>query len=151
MPKLSSTKARLLLAGSAVVIGGVAFAGVELSSAAHAGTISVGQLDQVATSFAASMGDPNPTAISSVSTNRQTANQVASGAVIPSTGPSYLIVERGKFVDKVDSRPTAAASPLTGSVLTIIVDQQTGQVTDYGVSDNVPSLANLGPVTALAP
>ena len=128
----------------------MAFGGVELSSPAHAGTITVGQLDQIATSFASSFGDPSPTAISSVSTDRQTANQVASGAVIPSTSPSYLIVERGKFVDKVDSSPTGAAS-LSGSVLTIIVDQQTGHVTDYGVSDNVPSLANLGPVTALAP
>lgn len=149
MRNLGSTKIRLLLASAAVAIAGVTFGAIRLVSPAHAATIDAGQLDQIATSFAASFGDLSPSSITYVATTRQAANQIDSGAVVDSNQPAYLIVERGNFIDHADAPPNAAAAPPSGSVLTIIVDQQTGQVTDYGVSNNVPAIANLGPVSSL--
>jgi hypothetical protein len=77
---------------------------------------------------------------------RAEANLVASGDLVPGTQTSYLIAERGHFVLNDAPIPPGAHAP-SGSVLTLIVNAATGQITDLGVSNTCPDLAKLGPVT----
>ncbi len=94
----------------------------------------------------AQQGDPSPTLIQHSDGTREQANLLASGETVPGTEVSTLIVERGHFVANNVPRPQGA-SPPQGDVLTIVVDVATGQVTDLGIQQNAPRLANLGPVT----
>lgn len=65
---------------------------------------------------------------------------------VPGEQESYLIAERGHFVAGNAPIPRGAPAP-SGSVLTLVVDAVSGQVTDVGIQGNYPDLAQLGPVT----
>jgi hypothetical protein len=60
---------------------------------------------------------------------------------------SYLIAIRGDFTTATGVPLPPGAKPPTGTVVTLVVDARTGQVTDSGLSDRYPPLGELGPVT----
>ena len=99
----------------------------------------------LAQTAAARGGDPNPTLIQHGEGTRFDANLVDSGDLVFDWRWSYLIAEKGHFVFTDASGP-AGAQPLRGSVITLVVDASTGQVTDSGISDRYPRLAMLGSV-----
>jgi hypothetical protein len=92
---------------------------------------------------AARAGDPHPTLIQHAQATRHKANLIDSGDVVQGNAWSYLIAERGHFVFK-DVAP--GASPVTGTTLTLIVDAETRQTTDAGLSNRYPKLSTLGAV-----
>jgi hypothetical protein len=141
------------LAGSAIVGSIVAFAVVAITSSASATLhssqgkphLSERQVLGIALKVAAQAGDRKPTLIQHAERTRHEANLVASGDLVPGRRWSYLIAERGHFVFKNASRPAGARAP-SGSVLTLVVDASTRQVTDTGLSNRYPHLSDLGPV-----
>jgi hypothetical protein len=149
MQRFRSTRARVIIVVVIAVAVGTSLGATRLVSSAHGADITVSQLDQIATSLAAGHGDASPTAITYVATTRQAANQVAGGEQVDSNPPSYLIAEQGNFVDQAAVPPGSSASPPSGSVLTIVVDQQSGQVLDIGIGNQQPQLSSLGPVATL--
>jgi hypothetical protein len=115
------------------------------SSSAADGAKTAG-LVQIALVAAKNAGDPRPTLVQYSEGTRRHANLVDSGDIVPGAQRSYLIAERGHFTLKDASIPAGAQAP-TGSVLTLVVNARTHQVTDGGVSNRYPDLAKLGPVT----
>lgn len=105
------------------------------------------KIAQLAERYAARAGEPNPSLIQhSAKVSRHRANVVGgAGTGIRGDEESYLIAVRGHFVGN-PPRPTRAPAP-SGSVLTLVVDPSSCQVTDVGIQDNYPDLAALGPVT----
>ena len=150
MRRLRSTRSRIIAVLIIAVAVGTAFGATRLVSSAHGADITVAQLDQIATSMAAGYGDASPGAITYVATTRQAANQVAGGEQVDSNPPSYLVVEQGNFVDQAALPPGSTANPPSGTVLTIVVDQQSGQVLDIGIGNQQPQLSTLGPVSTLS-
>jgi hypothetical protein len=72
---------------------------------------------------------------------------VSSDDDVPGDQAGYLIVAHGNFTE--DNAPVPRGGlALTGTVLTVVVDATTGEITDWGLSDDVADLAKLGPVTA---
>jgi hypothetical protein len=100
---------------------------------------------RIAETAAERAGDPKPTLIEHSEGARQNANLVDSGDMVLGRQWSYLIAERGHFVFNDAPRPAGARAP-SGSVLTLIVDASRGQITDAGLSNRYPHLAQLGPV-----
>lgn len=143
------TKVRFLaLVGVPATIGGV-FAIVVLTSSSAAGSspCDSSAIVALAKQYAAQGGESNPTLIQhSAMTTRSQANVTGgAGTGISGDQESYLIAVRGHFVVNAP-RPSGAPAP-TGSVLTLVVDASSCQVTDVGIQDNYPDLGSLGPVT----
>jgi hypothetical protein len=106
------------------------------------------QILRIALTAAANAGDPKPILIQHSQGTRADANLVDSGDIVPGRQWSYLIAERGHFVFKDTQGPPGARAP-TGSVLTLVVNARTNQITDSGLSNRYPALAKLGPVKDL--
>lgn len=104
-------------------------------------------IGSAARAFAASFGDSSPTSIEHVEAPRNEAVFATSNDVIPDSRETFLVVERGSFVDHNRAFRLPGGSPLSGSVLTLVIDASSGQVTDFGIQDNVPDLSGLGPIT----
>lgn len=104
------------------------------------------QILRIALRAARSAGDREPRLIQHREGTRERANLVDAGDVVPGHRWSYLIAERGRFVFNRAPTPLGAHAP-TGSVLTLIVDAATRQVTDSGLSNRYPDLSRLGPVS----
>jgi hypothetical protein len=100
----------------------------------------------VALRAAARAGDPKPTLIQHSIGTRGKANRVASGEITGGQQRSYLIAERGRFAVRNSEGVPGSAVP-RGSVITLVYDAKTRSVTDFGVQNNYPNLAALGPVT----
>ena len=132
---------RLLAAATTV---GLVAAG--MSSASSKPQLTERQILRIALRAAAVSGDPNPSLIQHSAGTRYAANAVSSDDRVPGSAWSYLIAERGTFIAQYASRPPGAAAP-RGSVITLIVNATTGLVSDYGISNDYPPLAKLGPVT----
>ena len=99
----------------------------------------------IAQTLAEQAGDPTPTLIQHVEGTRAQLNASDSGGVVSGPEASYLIAERGSFVANGFPRPAGSPVP-TGSVITIIIDAVTGQITDEGIENRYPKLSALGPV-----
>jgi hypothetical protein len=142
---------RKWLAGSTIAGSIVAVAAVVITSSATATPhpsqgkphLSERQVLGIALKAAAQAGDRKPTLIQHSEGTRYEANLVASGDLVPGRRWSYLIAERGHFAFKNASRPAGARAP-SGSVLTLVVDASTRQVTDTGLSNRYPHLGELG-------
>ena len=106
------------------------------------------RLVSVASQAAARDGDSSPSLIQYVETTRFDAVRVSSGDLVFAWNWSYLIAERGNFTANGASGPPGAPAP-TGSVITLVVDATTGQVTDGGIGNRYPPLATLGRVTTV--
>lgn len=106
------------------------------------------QIDAMAVGFSASLGDPSPTSIEYAEGPRNQAVSLSSEDTVPDTSDSLLIVVQGDFMDDNVPEPPGDSDP-TGSVLTLVVDAQSGELTDFGIQDDVPDLSSLGPVTVI--
>jgi hypothetical protein len=145
---------RKWLASSAIAGSIVAVAVVVITSSATATLhssqgkphLSERQVLGIALRAAVRAGDRKPTLIQHGEGTRYEANLAASGDLVPGRRWSYLIVERGHFVFKNASRPAGARAP-SGSVLTLVVDASTRQITDTGLSNRYPRLGELGSVS----
>ena len=60
-----------------------------------------------------------------------------------------IIEERGNFVGMNVPIPSGVAPP-TGDVLTIVVDNATGEITDLGIQNSYPSLSSFGGATTIS-
>jgi hypothetical protein len=109
--------------------------------------LSNARIRKIAERAATQNGDPKPTLIQHSEGTRFAANLVASGDLVFGWAWSYLIAVRGHFVLNGASVPPGAPAP-HGTVITLVVNASTGQVTDSGVSDRYPDLAKLGPVVS---
>lgn len=99
---------------------------------------------KVALRAAVEAGDPRPTLIQHSVGSRVKANLVASGEGGGGEQRSYLIAERGHFV----LRDVGIGNQtIRGSVITLVFNAKTRDGTDYGLQNNYPNLAALGPVT----
>ena len=65
-----------------------------------------------------------------------------------SSNPVVALMATGNFVASAAKVPPGAADP-TGAVITEIVDEDTGAVEGWGVSDSVPDLSTFGTVQAV--
>ena len=101
------------------------------------------RLLQIAEHAAANAGDPHPSLIQHAAGPRFEAVLVASGDLVFEWNWSYLIAERGHFRY---SGVGLANATISGTVLTLVVDAATGQVTDSGLSKHYPHLRQLGAV-----
>lgn len=122
---------------------------VTSSRRAWAPTLSESQIQAIALSFAAGFGDATPTSIEYAEGPRNEAVLLDAQDVVPDARDAFLIVIQGSFVDDNALQPPGASASITGSVLTLVVDAQTGQLTDLGIEDNAPELSSLGPVTVI--
>ena len=89
-------------------------------------------------------GDPSPSSGRVWATSRSRANELVSHSGVDTDQPSYVIVLHGDFVVKDAPRPPGAEAP-EASVLTMIVDPRTGEITDFGIHNDAPDLSSLGP------
>ena len=102
---------------------------------------------------AAAAGDAAPTLIQHVLTTRQRANLAAGGDKVPGDNPSYLVAIRGNYTVQRALPPIPPGAPAPTqttanySVITLVVDASTGQITDYGISDEYPNLDSVGAVS----
>lgn len=93
-------------------------------------------------------GDDNPSALHWVRTTRAAANRELAGAVADDSDSSrdvFVIQQHGHFTARYASVPDGSALP-TGSVMTLVVDSTSGNLTDYGLSSNDKDLSSLGDV-----
>jgi len=120
--------------------------GSSLAGARSPRQLTEGQILQLALGAAARSGDPRPTLIQHSEGPLGKANQITAGAYIGGSAQSYLIAARGQFIGY--GAPIPAGAPLPrGTVITLIVNAATGRVTDDGITNRYPRLAQLGPVT----
>ena len=118
------------------------------SSAVHASSMNFVNLAMAAAQQA---GDANPTLIQHVAGTRKQLNAIASGDVVSGNAASYLIAIRGQFRQAIQAPYIPGATVnnpvVTASVITLVVDAATGQVTDSGMSNTYPDLAVAGSIT----
>jgi hypothetical protein len=77
------------------------------------------------------------------SPDHQAAEKAISGDLVNDHVPVYVVeVTGGLFTDKNASVPPGG-SPPQGSALTITVNEQTFQVTDFSVTANAPDLTQI--------
>jgi len=91
-------------------------------------------------------GVPSPkTMIAVYSPDDEAAQEIISGDIVNDHVPVYVIeVTGGSFTCNSCSVPPGA-SPPQGNALTITVNAQTFQVTDFGITPNVPDLTKISP------
>ncbi len=91
-------------------------------------------------------GDGRPSLIQHAAGTHFNAVRIGQGDLVFEWNWSYLIAIRGHFSDS-GVGPPGSSSTIHGTVITLVVDARTGQVTDSGVSNRYPPLAQLGKVT----
>lgn len=101
---------------------------------------------KIALRAAAGAGDPRPTLIQYAVGTHAKANRISSGDTGGGKQRSYLIAERGRFAFN-DVGPDNQT--IRGSVITLVLNAKTMHTTDFGLQNNYPKLAALGPVTTL--
>jgi hypothetical protein len=96
---------------------------------------------------AAEDGDASPSLIQHAEGTRFLAVLIgAGGDLVFAWNWSDLIAVRGHFTIN-DAPGPPGAKPITGTVMTLVVDARTGQATDFGLGNRYPRLARLGPIT----
>jgi len=139
-----SLKALVLL----VLAGGLLLeVGVNQNSPAASGGVP-SWLVSLVRQVAANNGDAHPTNAQAVLTTRQRAVTLDSASRVDSDQPTYYVVLRGQFADTHARTPDGRT--IYGTVLTLTVDSATHRILDFGLSDRVPAVAQLGPVSDLA-
>ena len=144
------------LAGAAAMASVLAAAGCGQTPAA-AGTpvpaAVIGRLTAIAHRAATINGDPAPVWITAVVTTRAKALTSATpGDYLPGSAhvKVFLITMRGHFTAREATGPAGAKAP-TGRYLSLVIDAQTFQGLDFGISPSPPpvSPAGLGQVARL--
>jgi hypothetical protein len=110
-----------------------------------------GDILRVALEVAARSGDPNPELVQHTSGTREAVTKTT-GSWVRSDQPSYLIAVRGCFTARRPRPPLppelapkhAVDDTMTFPVIVLVVDIDTGRVTDSGSSHDYPNLASVG-------
>jgi hypothetical protein len=104
---------------------------------------------QFALDVAAMKGDSAPELVQHTAGSREAATKTT-GSWVRSEAPSYLIAMRGKFTAPAAPDKSATRRQEDGfvsySVQVLVVDIETGQLTDSGGGDDYPDLASVGAV-----
>jgi hypothetical protein len=87
----------------------------------------------------------HPTLIQHAEGTRFEANLIAGGDLVYEWTWAYLIAIKGHF--KFTPPSPGPSRPHTYSAITLVVDAKTGQTEDFGISNDYPDIAKLGPVT----
>jgi len=103
------------------------------------------KIKQIGLEFAARMGDPNPTAIEYVHGSREQVVFAFSKDEVPDNTEVDAIVMHGQFVSTNAPVP-AEGKPPGGSVLIVVINATTGEMTDLGIQQQSPNLGAFGPV-----
>jgi hypothetical protein len=90
--------------------------------------------------------DPHPSLIQHAAGTHFKAVLIGQGDIVFEWNWSYLIAIRGHFIYSNVGGPGSPA-PIHGTVITLVVDAGTGEITDAGLSNRYPPLARLGKVT----
>lgn len=101
---------------------------------------------KIALRAAARAGDPKPALIQYSVGTRGKANVISSKDITGGEQRSYLIAERGRFVYRDVG---IGNQTIRGSVITLVCNAKTLEITDDGLQNNYPNLAALGRVTTL--
>jgi hypothetical protein len=89
-------------------------------------------------------GVPSPkTMIGVYSPDHQTAEQIISGDIVNDHVPVYVVEVTGSLFTATNASVPPGAPPPQGNALTLTVDAQTYQVTDFGITPNVPDLTQI--------
>jgi hypothetical protein len=104
-------------------------------------------LRTLATRVSADNGEKNPRGLSYLLTTRKQAAALMNTSVA-SDGPAYVVTLQGSFTGAHAHVPAGHARP-TGGNMTVVVDANTGQITDMGITDAAPALSRVGTPTAL--
>jgi hypothetical protein len=115
------------------------------------GTLTDRQIADIATRFAKANGDSTPTSIVALAAPHRAAIDAAMpGSEISDDGIDVdVIVIRGHFTGDNTKAPQAHRVP-TGKVITLVIDDSSGQVTDWSLGNHDPDLSSLGTQTRLA-
>jgi hypothetical protein len=105
------------------------------------------ELLALAREVAARSGDPNPELIQHARGGRFDVTRTT-GSTVFSDAPSYIVVMKGSFRRRRSgpgARPTDEQS-VSYSVRIVVIDIETGKITDSGSSNRAPGLTSLGEV-----
>lgn len=105
------------------------------------------------TALATANGEPSPKDIQVVETNEAAAMKAlfdSSGDASRAANSVVALTATGNFTAHSAKMPPGADLP-TGNVLTMIFDNATGQISDWGVTSTLPALSPLGPVLTAKP
>jgi hypothetical protein len=104
--------------------------------------------------YAAWCGDPAPRSIEYVRGARGALNMAASGAGIggsEAVTPAVLVQAAGHFERRTSGIAPPGVIPMaTGTAISLIINEQTGQVTDSGIGPRPIDLSTLGAVVHLS-
>jgi hypothetical protein len=119
--------------------------GESRANATDAQPLGIAQLRESAREFAAGMGDSTPSSIEYVTGNRKPVVLALSGDEVEGNANVDAIIMHGSFVANHAPRPSEAAAP-SGTVLTLVINATTGEITDFGLQNTEPNIAAFGPV-----
>ncbi|MGO9972052.1 MAG: hypothetical protein ACLP01_04430 [Solirubrobacteraceae bacterium] len=118
-----------------------------------AGAIDENELLALALEVAARKGDPNPELIQHARGSRFDVTRTT-GSTVFSDAPSYIVVMKGNFRRR-RSRPPGAdptdEQAVSYPFQTVVVDIETGEITDSGSSNQAPDLTPLGEIVTEHP
>lgn len=105
---------------------------------------------RLALEVAARCGDPNPEMIEHTTGTRE-AVTTTTGSLVYGDEPSYLIAMRGRFSARRPRPPVATPTEaveefMSYPVQVLVVEIESGRVTDSGLSPDYPDLGSVGPV-----
>lgn len=106
------------------------------------------QLRDISLRIASNTGDSHPTSGRVWATSRSRATMLLDETRADTDQPSYVIVLNGNFAATDAPHPAGAPVP-TGSVLTLVLDPSSGEITDFGVHKFSPDMTSVGPGTDL--
>jgi hypothetical protein len=104
------------------------------------------QIRRIAMVAARHARDSRPSLIQYVAGLHFEAVLIGQGDLVFEWNWSYLIAICGHF-SYSGLGPPGSSSAIHGTVITLVVDAGTGQITDSGISNRYPPLARLGKVT----
>lgn len=141
---------RFLAAVTAAALAIAALTAAIVASAAAPVKVSASDVTSVALQEATDNGDGAPSLIEHVEATRAAANSAVGDAIIPASqgggNDSFLVIVHGHFTVSHSQGISGSSAP-TGSVMTLVVDANSGQVTDFGVSNDDPNVSGLGAAT----
>ena len=143
-------KTAILVVLAGVLVAGAWTWGASSSHHATAQTRIDTRIEAAALKIARELGDRSPTRIAWVAGRHVPAERVASGDLVDSNPPVYLVALRGRFVDRMAPIPPGGQPP-RGTVLTLTFTRADLRVLDLGLAHRWPDLARLGPVHVLDP
>jgi hypothetical protein len=113
------------------------------------GAVEESELLALALEVAARAGDPDPELIQHARGSRYDVTRTT-GSIVFSEAPSYIVVMKGTFRARRPRPPrhryTDDEEFVSYRFQTLVVDIETGQITDSGSSNHCPDLASLGAV-----